>query len=423
MPHATVPSESEKNEIYRQMRKLTETILQVRKNYVTDVSCTNLTYGTLNGMLQSLDEHSSYLDPGRLQEMKDDTSGHYGGIGLYIGRKDNRIAVIAPVEDSPGYKAGLLSMDVIMEIDGESTAGMKTEDAVKKLRGKAGTKVVLKIARQDQSAPLTFELTREIINLSTVKGARFERDGIGYIRITQFSEPTAQALQDELDKLAAKQIMRGLILDLRSNPGGLLNSAVAVAEKFLGKDALVVSVRTRSGKAGEKRFLSGGKRHDADTPMAILIDGGSASAAEIVAGALRDHRRAVLVGEKTYGKGSVQTILPLASESNAAIRLTTAYYYTPGERVIHKHGIEPDISAPLSPELRQKIYARRMQLEQPKNYTDEEKKKFADVTDIQLERAADLLQALIALKAPTVQDKPAPVAAEEEPGDEDTGEE
>jgi len=199
MPHATVPSESEKNEIYRQMRKLTETILQVRKNYVTDVSCTNLTYGTLNGMLQSLDEHSSYLDPGRLQEMKDDTSGHYGGIGLYIGRKDNRIAVIAPVEDSPGYKAGLLSMDVIMEIDGESTAGMKTEGAVKKLRGKAGTKVVLKIARQDQSAPLTFELTREIINLSTVKCARFERDGIGYIRITQFSEPTAQALQDELD--------------------------------------------------------------------------------------------------------------------------------------------------------------------------------------------------------------------------------
>lgn len=397
-PAADESAESANDETYRQMLKLSETILLVQKNYAQTTSCGSLVNGALNGMLQSLDEHSSYLDLNQLQEMKDDTTAHYGGVGLYIGSRDGLLTVISPIEDSPAYRAGILTHDTITEIDGKSTSRMSQDTAAKLMRGPPGSKVVLKITRPNEPEPLEFTLVREKVNIATVKGARFVRDGIAYLRITQFSEPTANAMQVEINKLQSGNAMRGLILDLRMNPGGLLSSAVDVAEKFLARDTLVVSIRDRNGKPAEKKMKSEGNRHDTETPMAILIDRGSASAAEIVAGALRDNRRAVLVGEKTYGKGSVQTILPMSSEPGAAIRLTTAHYYTPSERVIHKHGIEPDISVPLTQELRNKIQTRRMQLEQPRNFTAEEKAGYSDVTDIQLERAADLIEALIALK-------------------------
>ncbi|MEI6218688.1 MAG: S41 family peptidase, partial [bacterium] len=369
-------------------------------HYVDDKDYTNMIDGALNGMLQSLDEHSSYLPPDQLQALQESTSGQYGGIGLMIGVRDGQIVVIAPIEDTPAYKAGVLAQDAIVKIDGESTTSLSLRDAVKKMRGEPATKVTLTILRKDESEPRTFEIVREHINVSTVKGTRMLREGIGYVRVTQFAEPTAQALRHELDSLLSKG-MDALVLDLRSNPGGLLKSAKDVCQLFLKKGTLIVSIRERSGKIGEKRLVAEGSWHDTDSLLVILIDGGSASASEIVAGALQDQKRAALVGDKSFGKGSVQTVMPLATATNAGIRLTTAKYYTPSERVIHKHGIAPDIRVPITTDQWRRILTRRAQEEQPSNYTDQEKKEYQDAVDAPLQRATDLLQALRILRANT----------------------
>jgi len=384
------------DEAYRQIERLAETMLLIKKYYVEDRDYTNILSGALGGMLQALDEHSHYMDAAQVKDLQEGTTGKYGGIGIYIGTRDGLLTVIAPIEDTPAYRAGMLSRDIITAIDGVSTVTLSEQEAVKRLRGDPGTKVVVTIQRKDEAQPRTFELVREKINVTTVKGARMVRPGIGYVRITQFSEPTADALQEALDKLAGEG-MKALVLDLRSNPGGLLKSAQQVAGKFLEKDALVVSVRDRSGKPNEKKLLAEGTRHNADMPLAILINGGSASASEIVAGALQDHRRAFLVGEKSFGKGSVQTVIPLSTAPDSAIRLTTAKYYTPSERVIHKNGIEPDIRVPVTPEEWQNILIHRAHLETPDNFLAEEKKKYADVADPPLDRAADVLHAMIIL--------------------------
>ncbi|MEI6809191.1 MAG: S41 family peptidase [bacterium] len=388
------------DDTYQQIQKFAEVMLLVRKHYVEEKDYTNIVNGALNGMLQALDEHSYYMPPAQVEELHETTSGHYGGVGLLIGLRDGQLVVIAPIEDTPAYKAGVLAQDAILKIDGDITAKMSLSDAVKKMRGPPDTKVSLTIHRRNEPEPRDFQLTRESINVPTVKAARMIREGIGYVRVTQFAEPTADALKNELIALRGKG-MDALILDLRSNPGGLLKSARDVAQLFLKKGQLIVSVRERSGKKGEKRFLSEGSWHDTDTLMVVLIDGGSASASEIVAGALQDQKRAALVGDKSFGKGSVQTILPLATAADSAIRLTTAKYYTPSERVIHKHGIEPDIKVRVTPDEWRRILTRRAHEEQPSQYTDQEKKEYQNAVDAPLERATDLLLALRILRTHT----------------------
>ncbi|MEI6972155.1 MAG: S41 family peptidase [bacterium] len=395
--------------VYQQVHKLAEVMLLVRRHYVEDRDYTNIVDGAIDGMLQSLDEHSHYMPPEQVKELQETTSGQYGGIGLLVGMRDSQLVVIAPIEDTPAYRAGLLAQDTIIRIDGETTAGISIRDAIKKMRGQPATKVSVTVVRRNESEPRTFEITRDNINVPTVKAARMLSNGIGYVRVTQFAEPTALALRNEIEKLRA-QGMDSLVLDLRSNPGGLLKSARDVAQLFLKRGALIVSIRDRGGKAREKRLVSEGSWHDTDTLMVVLIDGGSASASEIVAGALQDQKRAALLGDRSFGKGSVQTVVPLATAPDSSIRLTTAKYYTPSERVIHKHGIEPDIRVRVTPEEWGKILTRRAIEEQPANFSDQEKKEYSGVIDAPLERAADLLQALRVLRARAATG-PAPVAA------------
>ena len=377
---------------YAQVERLTEVMLNIRKNYVDPKTYKEIMDGALEGMLRALDEHSHYLDADQFKQIQEETSGEFGGVGIWVGVKENALVVIAPMEDTPAFRAGLMSQDAIVEIDGTNTVGMSIEDAVKKLRGPPGTKVTLKIKRQSEPEPKVIELTREQIEVPSVKGARMIREGVGYVRITQFSAPTAQLLQPALDKLFAEG-MDALVLDLRSNPGGLLSSAVEVAEKFLKKGDAVVIIKGR-GEGNIVTLPAGNDRHYTDLAIAILVNGGTASASEIVSGALQDHRRAILVGQQTFGKGSVQSVIRLNTDQDAGIRLTTARYLTPSGREIHKVGIEPDIVAPVSTKDWQNILTRRAQIENPNTYTQEEKAKYENVTDPQLERAADLLEAI-----------------------------
>ncbi len=332
-------------EMYTLFSKVVE---QVRANYVDGEKSTyeDLIHGALKGMLQSLDPHSQFMDEESFTAMKEDTAGKFGGLGITIGVKDAVLTVIAPMEDTPAFRAGLLSGDKIIEIDGDSTDGLALEDAVKKLRGDPGTEVKIKIFRPKTQLVKEFTLERAIINVPSIKDARMLDGGIGYVRMLQFGESTADDLQAELDKLEG-QGLRAFVLDLRSNPGGLLTSAVDVSQKFLKRGDLIVFTRGRDNRM-ERSYRARARDTFPNVPMVVLINGYSASASEIVAGALQDNRRAVLVGEKSFGKGSVQSVLP--QDGGTAIRLTTAKYYTPSERVIHENGIEPDVVVPMSVE-------------------------------------------------------------------------
>lgn len=370
---------------YHYMALFTRTIEQIRENYVetNSISYKDLVYGALRGMLQSLDPHSQFLDADMYKDMKDDTSGQFGGLGIVIGIKDGGLTVVAPMEDTPGFRAGLLAGDRIVEINGVSTDGLSLPDAVKQLRGPPGTKVTLRILRQPANEFLTMEIERANIEVATVKDARILEDGIGYVRVTQFSEPTADALQKEIDRLRGEGL-RALVIDLRNNPGGLLSSAIEVAQQFLDRNQVIVSTQGRQ-TTQNKVYRSRTRARYEGFPMAVLVNGGSASAAEIVAGALQDHRRAVLIGEKTFGKGSVQSVLPM--EEGTAIRLTTAKYYTPSEKVIHERGIEPDIVVPMSPEDLRRMLNRRAQ---PNGTAAVEVSE-----DVQLQRALDVLKGIL----------------------------
>ena len=342
---AEAAGEDSPYEMYTLFSKVVE---QVRANYVDGEKSTyeDLIYGALKGMLQSLDPHSQFMDEEAFTAMKEDTAGKFGGLGITIGVKDNVLTVIAPMEDTPAFRAGLLSGDKIIEIDGDSTDGLALEDAVKKLRGDPGTEVKIKIFRPKTQLVKEFTLERAIINVPSIKDARMLDGGIGYVRMLQFGESTADDLQAELDKLEG-QGLRAFVLDLRSNPGGLLTSAVDVSQKFLKRGDLIVFTRGRDNRM-ERSYRARARDTFPAVPMVVLINGYSASASEIVAGALQDNRRAVLVGEKSFGKGSVQSVLP--QDGGTAIRLTTAKYYTPSERVIHENGIEPDVVVPMSVE-------------------------------------------------------------------------
>ena len=345
---AAVAAKADKDSPYEMYTLFSKVVEQVRANYVDADKSTyhDLIYGALKGMLQSLDPHSQFMDEEAFTAMKEDTAGKFGGLGITIGVKDSVLTVIAPMEDTPAFRAGLLSGDKIIEIGGDSTDGLALEDAVKKLRGDPGTKVKIKIFRPKTQLVKDFEMERAIINVPSIKDTRVLDGGIGYVRMLQFGEETADDLQAALDTLEAQKV-KALVLDLRSNPGGLLTAAVDVAQKFLKRGDLIVFTRGRDNRM-ERSYRARARKTFPAVPMVVLINGYSASASEIVAGALQDNRRAVLVGEKSFGKGSVQSVLP--QDGGTAIRLTTAKYYTPSERVIHEIGIEPDVVVPMSVE-------------------------------------------------------------------------
>jgi len=391
----TVPDKlAESGNAYEEIRLLTEVLLHVRKLYVDEKDYEEIIQGALHGMLGELDEHSDFLDADAFRAMREGTSSRFSGIGIHIGMRDGVPTVIAPIEDTPAFRAGLMAGDKIVEIDGERTQGRPLRDAVDKLRGPRGEKVVVTILRTGEDDPREIEIIRDDITVPSVKGARILGDGVGYVRITQFARPTADALQRALDDLMT-QGMNGLVLDLRSNPGGLLASAIDVAQKFLKRKQLIVTTKGREGPRRELENRAAGRHHYVDFPMAVLVNRGSASASEIVAGALQDNRRAVLVGETTFGKGSVQSIIPLESKgASTAIRITTARYYTPSGRQIHGKGIEPDIPVSISLEEWRNVLAKRARTENPVHFMDEEPGEYDDVVDRQLQRAVDLVQAL-----------------------------
>ncbi len=393
--YAKEPAANRADDPYEQVALFTHIIEQIRENYVetNKVAYQELVYGALRGMLQSLDPHSQFLDADMFKDMKDDTAGQFGGLGIVISMKDDALTIVSPMEDTPGYRAGLQAGDQITAIDGQSTLEMDLSDAVKLLRGAPGTKVTLTIARESLDEPFSVEIERANIEVASVKDARLLDDGIGYIRVTQFSDPTADALQKELDRLQAGGL-RALVLDLRNNPGGLLSSAIAVSEKFLGRNQVIVSTQGRHPNQSRIYRAKGNPRYPG-LPIVILVNGGSASASEIVAGALQDNRRAVLVGEKTFGKGSVQSVLPM--EEGTAIRLTTAKYYTPSQRVIHERGIEPDIVVPMQTEDLRRLRRSQMLPHAPADSDASATKGEtpADVEDIQLQRAVDVLKGIL----------------------------
>jgi carboxyl-terminal processing protease len=386
------------DDAYSNIRILAEVLVQIRQNYVDEAKTgyKQLVYGALHGMLQSLDPHSQFMEPEVFKEMMDDTAGEFGGLGIVIGIRDNVLTVISPMENTPAFKAGVLSGDKIIAINGESTENINLQEAVKRMRGEPGTKVKVRIFRPKTQEIKEMEIERAIIKVDSVKDVKMLEAGIGYIRITQFNEPAAPALAKALEKLTSEG-MNALILDLRNNPGGLLSSAVEVAQQFLRAGDKIVSVKGRSTFRSQTEYASKGKKHYLDFPMVVLANEGSASASEIVAGAFQDNHRAIIVGEKTFGKASVQSVLPIGDGS--AIRLTTAKYYTPNDRMIHEKGIEPDILIPMSAENWYKIQLKKMREEVGEITEGDTAKEDANLSDIQLERAVDLLKGIMIFHA------------------------
>jgi carboxyl-terminal processing protease len=323
-------------ESYEELRTFSEVLTQVQKNYVDETKVKDLVQGAIRGMLSTLDPHSAYMTPEMYKEMQVETKGEFGGVGIQIGVKDNRLAVIAPIEGTPAYRAGIKAGDFITRVNDEPTKDLTLMDAVQKMRGPKGTKVNLTIQRDGTADPLQFSLVRDTIKIESVKSKVLEN--IGYVRLTQFQEATGRDLSKALKQFKEQKI-HSTILDLRNNPGGLLTAAVEVSEQFLPNGKLVVYTKGRESKKDE--WFAKGKDQMEDAPMIILVNEGSASASEIVAGALQDYGRAVIVGTTSFGKGSVQTILPLGDGSG--LRLTTAKYYTPKGRSIQSTGITPDI--------------------------------------------------------------------------------
>ena len=391
--NTNTPEARASDDAYEQMNLLTRSLLLIRHNYVdaSKTTYSNLITSALNGMLSSLDPYSQFLEPTEYRDLKEDTQGSFGGIGIQIGVKDKILTVIAPMEDTPASRAGMLAGDKIVEIDGLRTDSLTLRDAVHRLRGPKGSSTKLKILRGRDLKEFT--LSREEIRVASIKGTRMLDDGVGYLRIADFSEPSATALLEALRKLETDHL-RALVLDLRNNPGGLLTAAIDCSSLFLKHGDRIVSTRGRSDNPREVVANASGKDHFISFPMAVLVNGGSASAAEIVAGALQDNKRAVLVGEPTFGKGSVQNIIPL--DQGNALRLTTAYYYTPAGRMIHEKGIEPDIVVPITMDEWPDILRKRAFIESPTPLPESERPaNFEKITDRQLDRAVDLLKGIL----------------------------
>ena len=331
-------------ELYKQIELFSDTLSIIQADYVEEPKPKDLIYGALEGMLSSLDGYSHFLDPDSFREMEIETKGEFGGLGIEIGVRDGVLTIISPIDGTPAEKAGVKAGDKIVEIDGDSTRDITLADAVKKLRGRPKTTVNLTVYREGEEKLLDFKIVRAIIKLKSIKKAEIINDNIGYIRIVEFQEKTSNELEEQLVKLK-KQGMEGLILDLRNNPGGLLDSAYDVSDKFLPEGSVIVSLQGRT-ESMNKVFKSSSKRSFTDFPLVILVNEGSASASEIVAGAMQDNKRGIIVGTTTFGKGSVQTIVPL--KDGSAVRLTTSAYYTPSGRCLRDKGIIPDIEVVLA---------------------------------------------------------------------------
>ena len=392
----SVTNVSAEGEGYEELRTFTEVMSIVKKYYVEEVKTKDLVNGAIKGMLSSLDPHSSFMTPEAYKEMQVDTKGEFGGLGIQIGMKENMLTVIAPIEDTPAYKAGIKSGDKIVKINNESTKDMSLQDAVTKMRGAPKTPVTLGIFREGWKDTKDFTIVRDVIKIKSIKSKVLE-DNIGYIKLIQFQEQTSDDLAAAIKQLNNAKV-NSLILDLRNDPGGLLNSAVDVTSQFLPKGKLVVYTKTRSGEKSE--FLTSGDNVFSQK-MIVLVNQGSASASEIVAGALKDWNRAVILGTQTFGKGSVQTVIPLSG--GAGLRLTTAKYYTPKGTSIQNTGITPDIIVKLAAKngvkehrvLREKDLEGHLKNEQKVSVPDDEETaplEVDDKDDVQLQRAVDILK-------------------------------
>jgi carboxyl-terminal processing protease len=381
---------------YEELKTFTEVLSMIKKHYVEEVKTKDLVYAAIKGMLNSLDPHSSFMPPEEYREMQVETKGEFGGLGIQVGMKDGMLTVVAPIEDTPAFIAGIKAGDKIVKINNEPAKDMTLQDAVSKMRGAPKTSITLGILREGWKEPKDFTITREIIKIKSVKSKVIQGD-IGYVKIIQFQEQTDDDLAAALKKLKEKKV-NSLILDLRNNPGGLLNSAIDVSSEFLPKGQLVVYTKTRAGEKTE--FRTEGDNHFT-RPMIVLVNQGSASAAEIVAGALKDWNRAVILGTQTFGKGSVQTVIPLSDGSG--LRLTTAKYYTPKGRSIQNTGITPDIEVKLEakngakehPVLRERDLEHHLKNEQGEIKEPEVEMAPAEVNekdDAQLQRAVDILK-------------------------------
>jgi carboxyl-terminal processing protease len=321
------------------LRNFADVFNQIRLSYVEEVDDKTLLENAIRGMLSGLDPHSDYLDASSFEDLQNHTTGEFGGLGIEVGMENGFINVVTPIDDTPAERAGIQPGDLIIQIDNKPIKGMNLQEAVTLMRGPAGSKIVLTILRNGVNAPFDVKLKRDVITVASVRGEMLQ-PGYGYIRISQFQSRTGQDLKKQLATLkAGREPLKGLILDLRNNPGGLLQASVQVVDEFIN-DGLIVYTEGRLPNA-YSRFMASAKNPADDTPMVVLINGGSASASEIVAGALQDHRRAIIVGTQSFGKGSVQTVLPLSEDS--AIKLTTARYYTPSGSSIQAQGIIPDI--------------------------------------------------------------------------------
>jgi len=324
---------------YEQLKLFTDVLTIIQNQYVDETEPREVIYGAVRGMLRALDPHSSFMDPESYREMQVETSGSFGGLGIEITIRDDQLTVVAPIEGTPAWRAGIQPGDRIVKIEGLATKDMNLPDAVKKMRGPKGTKVTITIVREGTREPFDVALMREVIQVQSIRSQEIE-PGIGYIRVRQFQERTAPDLVASVEKFDKAGKLAGLIVDVRNNPGGLLSAAVEVSEEFLGDGKLIVYTEGRV-RNQNMRFTAHARRAITEVPMVVLVNQGSASASEIVAGAIQDHGRGVVIGQQTFGKGSVQTIIPLADGSG--LRLTTARYFTPKGRSIHGKGITPDI--------------------------------------------------------------------------------
>lgn len=332
------------NDIYRNIEVFTEVLRQIEDNYVEPQDPQKLIYGAIKGMVQSLDPHSSFMTKDEHQELMIETKGSFSGVGIEISMRDDILTVVSPIEGTPAYDAGIMAGDQIIKIDDKSTRDMTLTDAVKNIRGKKGTSVKLTIMREGEEKPLEFSIVRDVIPLRSVRSLMLTPE-IAYLRVSNFQSKTAKDVAAALKQLEKGRTLKGLILDLRNNPGGLLSQAIDVSDIFLDS-GIIVSTK---GRNSSQDMQVSAKKNDTEQnyPIVVLVNGGSASASEIVAGALQDNKRALILGTKTFGKGSVQTILPLSDGSG--LRLTTARYYTPSGKSIQASGITPDIEVPYNP--------------------------------------------------------------------------
>lgn len=338
-------TEARLEEIYGDLETFADSLAIIENHYVDPVTPKKLVYGALKGMLASLDPYSQFLEPADHDAIRQETEGQFGGIGIEVSYRDGVLSVVTALDDTPAYHAGVLPEDKIVKINGESTRDLILDEAVKMLRGEPGTEVSLSVLRDGESRVIDFNLKRAVIKVKSIKRSGLIDEGIGYIRISEFQEHTPEDFKKALRNLE-KLHLRGLILDLRNNPGGLFPESVKVAECFVPRDKLIVSTKGRLADQNAD-YMSSGQTEAKPYPIAVLVNRGTASAAEILAGALKDHGLAILVGTRTFGKGSVQTVIPM--KDGSAVRMTTSRYYTPSGRLIHGEGIQPDIEAPFEP--------------------------------------------------------------------------